>query len=571
MDKRISLLAATGLTALSVGLTAPAHAADRVFPLSGPANAVLQPHPETGAPKEKSLRYDLNYLGVGNSFAGDFTITFDLGKVAGVASVRLDPAKPNPKCAPSGTTIVCKQQELSVGNGAEGGFDLLVSAAQGSKNGASGDIAVTGKVAGATITPVTTKVTVGGPDLVVDELKLTSEAKAGDRQALPLAFANRGTLPAKSIALELDTSYGLELAEVYDNCRREERGVPVGTRTVCLVEGEFLPGESYQLSPESPLHLKVTEKAYNDRLRYGVVPDPVPVKDQDKMPGTTPVEQPATGKKLMAVKAQAPVQAKSAGEDRRFFGAAEQTDLNPVDNERTFDFTAKANKADFEAIAFSQSGKAGDTIAAELGFRNKGPAWISHLRSGESVARTDIVVPDGIKITEVPVNCRAVNADGSDRKEQPGAPRYFCDAGLVASANGKHDLRFVMKIEKAVANAKGSVTVGEPTATGTKPHVFDPVTVNNTTPFVVEVKDGASPSPSASASASASPSPSASASASASASPVVSSGPSAAGGAGGNLASTGSSVGPVALGAAAAVIVGGALYVGVRRRSAGRA
>ncbi|MFD5508884.1 peptidase [Streptomyces sp. NPDC127051] len=562
MDKRISLLAATGLAALSLGAAAPALAAEPVFPLGGPSALVLQPAPDTGASKERSLRYELAYVGPGNSFPGEFTVTVDLTKAAAVASVRLDPAKPRPNCTTSATAIVCKQQGLSVGTGGNGNsFDLLVSAAEDAKNGASGEIAVTGRVAGAGVTPVTTKLTVGGPDLYLGELKPKAEVTAGEQQDLPLAFANRGTLPARSVALELDTSAGLEPAETYDNCRRQDHG-GMGATTVCLVEGEFLPGESYQLAPDSPLHLKTTERAYQDRLRYGVVPDPAPVKDASE-------GKPATGKKLKLVKASAAVPVTDSNLDARDARHAEDTDLNPRDNERTFEFTAKGARADFEAVTASPSGKVGDTVVAELGFRNKGPAVISHLRSGESVARTDIVMPAGVQVTDVPRNCRAVSADGSDRAEQLGAPRYFCDGGMFADVSGAYTGRFSMKIEKAVADAKGSVTVGEPVAGGTKPLAFDPVGGNSKAVFVVEVKGGTSPSPSGSASAS--PSASASASPSASVSPSASAFASAAGGTGGNLASTGSSVGPIALGALGAVAVGGALYVGVRRRSGGHA
>ncbi|MFE6841624.1 peptidase [Streptomyces sp. NPDC057686] len=549
------------MATLSLGVAVPALAAEPAFPLGGPSAQVLQPYPDSDAPKERSLRYDLHYVGPGNSFPGEFTVTVDLSKVAGVASVRLDPAKPRPNCTTSATAIVCKQQGLSVGNPGANTFDLLVSAAKDSKNGASGEIAVTGKVTGASVTPVTTKLTVGGPDLHLGELKPKAEVTAGEQQDLPLAFANRGTLPAKSVALELDASAGLEPAETYDNCRRQDRG-GMGATTVCLVEGEFLPGESYQLAPDSPLHLKTTERAYQDRLQYGVVPDPAPSKD-------APEGKPATGKKLKLVKASAAVPVTDSNLDPRNARRAENTDLNPGDNERSFEFTANGARADFEAVTASPSGKVGDTVVAELGFRNKGPAVISHLRSGQSVARTDVVIPAGVQVTDVPRNCRAVNADGSDRAEQLGAPRYFCDGGLFADVPGTYAGRFAMKIEKAVAGAQGSVTVGEPVAGGTKPLAFDPVAGNAQAAFVVEVKGAASPSPSPSTSVSASPSPSASASASAT--PSASSSTTAAGGTGGNLASTGSSVGPVALGALAAVVVGGALYVGVRRRSGGHA
>ncbi|MFB6812892.1 peptidase [Streptomyces sp. NPDC056387] len=557
MDKRISLMAAAGLATLSLGAAAPALAAEPAIPLSGPSAQVLQPYPDSGTSKERSLRYDLDHTGTGTGtgtgFPGEFTVTVDLTKVAGLASVRLDPAKPRPNCTTSATAIVCKQQGLSAVPGGNG-IDLLVSAAQGGKNGASGEITVKGAVAGASVTPVTTKVTVGGPDLHVGEVRSKAEVTAGEQQDLPLAFANRGTLPARSVALELDATAGLEPVETYDNCTRQDRG-GAGATTVCLVEGEFLPGESYQLSPDSPLHLKTTERAYRDSLRYGVVPDPAPARG-------APAAKTATGKRLVLVKASAAV---PVTDSHLVPGAARtgNTDLNPDDNQRAFDVTAKGTTADFEAVTASPAGKEGDTVTAELGFRNKGPAVIDYVRSGQSAARTDIVMPAGVRVTDVPRGCRAVNADGSDRREQLGAPRYFCDGGPLADVSAPYTHTFGLKIEKAVAGAKGSVTVGEPAAAGTRLHAIDPVAGNNTAAFTVDVKAGASASPSASASTSPSPSASASASVSASASSSVS----AAGGASGNLASTGSPVGPIALGALGAVAVGGALYAGARRRS----
>ncbi|MEU8843271.1 peptidase, partial [Streptomyces roseus] len=367
MDKRISLLAATGLAALSLGAAAPALAAEPALPLAGPSALVLQPSPATGPSKERSLHYELDYAGHGNGFPGEFTVTVDLTKVAGVASVRPDPARPRPNCTTSATAIVCKQQGLSVGSGRDAnGIDLLVSAAKDTKNGASGEIAVAGRVAGASVTPVTTRLTVGGPDLYMGELRPESEVTAGEQQDLPLAFANRGTLPARSVALELEASAGLEPAETYDNCRPQDHG-GMGATTVCLVEGEFLPGESYRLAPDSPLHLKTTARAYQDRLRYAVVPDPAPDKSADK---GADQGRPATGRQLKLVKAAAavPVTGSAAAAPA---GHAENTDLNPADNERSLEFTAKGARADFEAVTASPSGKVGDTVAAELGFRNK--------------------------------------------------------------------------------------------------------------------------------------------------------------------------------------------------------
>ncbi|MFD2122065.1 hypothetical protein ACFSNO_24990 [Streptomyces cirratus] len=134
------------------------------------------------------------------------------------------------------------------------------------------------------------------------------------------------------------------------------------------------------------------------------------------------------------------------------------SDLNPGDNRREFAFHTE-NTADFTTSPVSLKGKAGDTLSTAFVFENKGPAWIHAANPADSLARTVVVVPEGAKVTGKPQECLAVDADGTKRAEQLGAPRYECALGNRVSENEKVVYPFDLLIEKVVEDAKGSVTV----------------------------------------------------------------------------------------------------------------
>ncbi|MET9695735.1 peptidase [Streptomyces sp. NPDC006529] len=554
MRKRISLLAAAGLVAL--GLTTPAAAADPVFPLTGPSALGLRLHPGTpaGVAKESLLAYSLD-PGTTAPLQGEYTFTVDLAALAGTADVRENPAVAHPECVRAAATLVCKETVLAPG--VRPGFELLVGAAKGSADGANADLTVTGTVKGATIRPATTRITVGGPDLVMDRLPLRADLVPGQKQPVPLAFANTGNRPAHGVVLELAATRGMEFLERYDNCVTRDGGRTAVT--LCTFEGDFGPGEAYELA--DPLTLRATGRAYEEQLGYGIYETGTGPQAGSALPAPAG-KAPGTGKTLAVKKRAAATSAKSA------------TDLEPGDNRREFAFRT-ANTADFAAIGAALAAKTGQSVTAEFGFRNLGPAWISRARTGQApaaVARTDIRIPAGASVTKKPEACRAVNADGGERtaQQQLGAPRYFCESGVTVLEDGQERYAFELRVDRAVEGAagKGSVVVGEAAPQGVVTHRFDPKADDNTAAIVLDVKGGASPSPSTSGSPtpSGSPSPSTSVSVAPSGSPAPGT---VGGGTGSNgpLASTGSSAAPLALGAAMLLAAGGALYVGFRRRT----
>ncbi|MFG2991441.1 LPXTG cell wall anchor domain-containing protein [Streptomyces sp. NPDC048257] len=550
MRKRISLLAACGLVALGLATT-PAHAADPVFTLAGPAEIGLRPHPgQSGEPQKTSVEFRVVNDST-QTFGRQSTFTIDLQALKGVADVKLAQEQ-GADCTLTATAVTCKRWALWTGDTTV--VDLDLSAAKDSKVGASANLTVTGQAEGATFKTATTKVRVGGPDLVLEKARLKAELKPGDKQNLPIVFANEGTDPVNGVVLELRTTHGIGLVEQYDNCSysddtRADQPWNTGWSTVqCLLEGEYEPGATYGV--DGSLTLKAAPHAFIDGLTYAVYA----AGDQPK---TGKQRTPAGGKKLAAAKQAAKATAQAA---------PRSGDLDPWDNIQEFDFATK-NTADLVATGASLKGKAGETVRADFGFRNNGPAWVAYLRSGEDVARTDIVIPAGAKVTKVPAGCTGVNADGTHREQTLGAPRYFCSTGHVVGERETFSYPFELRIETVVADAKGSVTVGQWTPEGTTGQRWDPNHANNKAAFVINAKDGG-PAPTPTTSVTPSPTtsgtPTATATATASATGTGVT-------ANGGLASTGTSAQAIALGGAVLLAAGGGLFLAFRRKAGGHA
>ncbi|MFB7255259.1 LPXTG cell wall anchor domain-containing protein [Streptomyces nojiriensis] len=553
MRKRISLLAAGALVALGPATT-PAHAADPVFTLAGPAGIGLRPHPgQSGEPQKTSVEFRI-VNDSAKTFDRQSTFTIDLSGLKGVADVALAKEK-GADCTLTAAAVTCKRWALWTGDSAVVKLDL--SAAKDSKAGASADLTVTGAAEGATFRSATTKVRVGGPDLVLERARLKADQKPGDRQNLSIIFANEGTDPVNGVVLEMRTTHGIDLVEQYDNCSYSDdtgsgRPWTTGWTTVqCLLEGEYEPGAVYGV--DGPLTLKAAPHAFIDGLTYAVYA----AGDQPKAAKN---RAPAAARTKLAAAKQAP---KAAARS-----AQQPADLDPWDNIQEFDFATR-NTADLVATGVSLKGKAGETVTADFGFRNDGPAWVAYLRSHEAVARTDIVIPAGAKVTKVPAGCTGVNADGTHRDQTLGAPRYFCSTGHVVGEKETFTYPFQLKIEKVVADAKGAITVGQWTPEGTTGQRWDPNHANDKAAFVINAKD-TGPAPTATPTTSATPAPTGSATPTATATPSAS-----ATGTGvtpnGGLASTGSSAQAIALGGAVLLAVGGGLFLAFRRKAGGHA
>ncbi|UCA53479.1 peptidase [Streptomyces sp. WA6-1-16] len=562
-------LAAAGLLAAAslAGAAAPAQAADTpVFTLGGPAETALHPYPESGKPKSSTVGISLNNPSEdeeNGGFGGYFTLTFDLSGVAGVADVEFE-GEGNPDCEVTGTKAVC--EDWGIWPGLQDAVDLVVTAADGSENGDTGTIKVTGEADGATFTPFTTRLTVGGPDLVMERLPFKTELTPGEKQQAPITFANRGTRDADGVLLTLRYSRGLDIPQRYSNCEYtvDDPGEPDfgSTTALCSVEGAFEAGATYTLA--TPLTLEATERAYYDTFLYRIEEDSAAQRTAQRAGAAF---ERGTGGVLKAVPAKKGPAARSA-------------DLDPYDNQQDVDFRTK-NTADFVAYGDDVAGAEGSFVKADIGFRNEGPAWIGHIRSGEDVATVDFTVPRGASVTSKPERCRAVTADGKYREDQTSpAPRYVCNTSMTVRDGSGLDLPFELRVDKAMVGASGAVTVRNTWLQNPK-LPFDPKPGNNTAYLVLngegdgdgsdsggatEGGDGGSGEPSTPPTSSPDPEESESGTSGSTTSGGSSAGT--AGGSGGGLASTGS-IALIASGTAAAALAAGlVLFTAARRRAA---
>ncbi|MFH9237163.1 peptidase [Streptomyces anulatus] len=572
LRRAAGFLAAAGLLAAVplAGAAAPARAADvPVFALGGPAETGLNPYPESGEPRHSTLGFTIDNPiqdEENGGYEGDFTLTFDLSGIDGIADVAFDGESGGADCEVTGTKAVCEDWGIRPGN--QRAADLLVTAAEGSRAGDTGTIRVTGEAEGATFTPFTTRLTVGGPDLVMHRLPFDQELNPGDEQQAPITFTNRGSRDADGVLLTLMYSRGLDIPQRYANCEYtvDDPDVPgIGwTTALCSVEGAFEAGGTYTLA--TPLTIEATTRAYYDTFVYRIHEDGAAQRAAQR--AGAPFARGA-GPVLKAVPAQASQQG----------ATARGSDLNPGDNQQEADFRTE-NTADFVAYGDEASGAAGTTVRADIGFRNEGPAWIGNIRSGEDVATVDFTVPQGASVSAKPDRCRAVTADGKYREDQKSpAPRYVCDTSMTVRDGAGLDLPFELRIDKALIGASGEVTVR-----GTWPQnpalPFDPKPANNTAFLVLNGEggsdsggttgggDGGSGEPSTPPTSAPDPEKSPSGAPGSSASTTSGGSAGTTGGSGGGLASTGSTA-LIASGTAAAALAAGlVLFTAARRRAA---
>lgn len=561
-------LAATGLLAAgSLALGSPAQAAGPELVIGGPAATALYPFPASGAPRKSTVAITVDNPsrdGEHGTFDGDFTVTFDLTGIAGVA-VASFARTGGTDCEVTGPTAVCHGHGLGPGRNTL--TELELSAAEGSSTGDSGTIGATGTADGATFAAFSTKVVIGGPDLVMERLPLKQKLNPGDTQPVPVTFTNSGTRAADGVVLTLMYSRGLDFVERYANCAYSEgetgSGFPAGTIARCSVPGMYEAGATYRLAV--PLSLRATEHALYDTFVYRIEEADGADREQGNVPGRG-ARHAAAG----AGAGEGPVLTLKES------AAVRGVDLAPGDNQQEADFVT-ANSADFVAYGARVKGAAGDTVAATIGFRNKGPAWVGYLRSGEPVATVDFTVPEGASVTGSPAACRGVTADGQYRANPSGAPRYVCDTSMAVRDGADFALRFQLKIDKVVTGASGAVRVRTPHLAAPRGLPFDPKPGNNTAQLVLNSDSdsgdngdtGTSGGDGGSGSTTTGGGSAGSATTGGSTGGSTTSGTATGGSTGGALASTGTVALPVAAGAVAAIAAGGVLYATARRRRDG--
>ncbi|WP_031081675.1 hypothetical protein [Streptomyces sp. NRRL WC-3549] len=434
---RLATSAAVVTGALLTGLSVPASAdepqSDQLW-ISVPYEQNLQAGSESETDFEVGLYHDNDTFSV-----IDGQVTVDVSGLAGVAEV----SWPS-DCAPAGTTAVCDIPVVPViGEDYAPQITLGLRPAAGAELGAQGKVTyeatALGGPDGTLEAPkdsfVSTVTVTSGPDLALNELDPVTGAQPGSVHTLPLTVTNRGAVPAQGFTLGMTASYGLGFDSRYDVCTYTDLGADDYApmyQADCAFDQVLEPGETFTL-PE-PLRMSLAPHALTERL------------DISLRPG----------------------------------GGAE--DIAEEDNYVSVALKA-VSTADFSVRDVKVSGAAGDTVRADVTFRNNGPGWFGNLGSGDSVALVEFTVPAGTTATSVPEACEPRALSGGYRAGRLGAPSYVCEMPYWVLEDTTRVFPFDLRVDTVVPDAHGAVTL-RPASFGTD-FPFDPEPGNNTATVTV--------------------------------------------------------------------------------------
>lgn len=430
--RSVGLLAATGLAA--VGLVGTAQAAPAPLPvtITGEDRVDLSLNSGNGDDTEPQVDLRLNVPGeefdgdgvIPPVFTGDYTIRIDASELAGVASVKLP-------CDADGLVAVCSGYELYAGETYNrlGGIRLDIN--DDSQAGDFGTIKVTGEGEGLEFTPLDIDVLVGGPEFVNRQLSLPAGLKAGDTYAAPVGLHNKGAMDSEGAVLRFHGSRGLSFPDSYGNCAYTEVTTgPLlhqGTDAICTFPDTIKAGTAYALT--EPLNVKTADFALYDVFTYSFS-----------------AISPAEAKSLREAKDYRP----GNGPDLKL---KEVPGADPADYSRYAELDLPAtNTYDLELTGASLKGAAGDTVTANLGFRNNGPAWISALRSGGEPIGFTVEVPEGATVTKAPEACRETDI-------AEGTRGYLCWVDTPLLEDAELSFPFGLRIDRVVENAKAKVAL----------------------------------------------------------------------------------------------------------------
>ncbi|MFE2351234.1 hypothetical protein [Kitasatospora cineracea] len=545
-----SLGLATALATLALGGAAvpAAHAADSTLKIEAPGAVAVDP--DSTAPGHGS---DSTQLRLGLTLSDHPTpatgrITVDLAPLQGIASVTV----PGNACTVVGQVLTCDAMPMYEGKQS---LDLYLYAPTSARPvGSTAVLHTTAVFARATAT-ADTRVTLGGSNVVVEEVPTNRDLKPGDTWTPVLKVTNRGQLPASQLYLTFTGGMELTFLPQFSNCRYATDGDVV----ICTVHAGVDPGETVRLSP---IGFKVDADAYypyEDVRVSSAEPDLSGWLGHYRFtPG------PASAPKL-AVLGKPEGGAPNGVVD---FERLNSTSLNAV-VPNTADFVASGSWA-------PEAGKQQGKLTA--GMVNNGPASIDW-RSGSHPARVRVALPAQAEVLQKPDDCYPTSTD-------PAVNSFDCGTTPYIRNGYRASFDFTVRADPA---AKLSATVslpslGEDNQESGKP--WDPDQANDVVTVALggEASTG-TPSPQPSRSATAGPggsTPSVPATPApgttpAAPSPSASGGPGTGGGtgggstAGGNLASTGGGQGAgttVGLGLGA-IALGGGVLVAARRRKAG--
>ncbi|WP_328695784.1 hypothetical protein [Streptomyces sp. NBC_00342] len=289
------------------------------------------------------------------------------------------------------------------------------------------------------------------PGLALGKIVPIDGVKPGSELSLPGSFTNTGTAALDKVWMAWSVTLGLGFSQTPSNCSTQNLGgadeTPQSFVMVCEFDQTVDPGVVY--APEG-LKLKVQDSALNDELA-------VRVSDSRIETGTGEEGPPDQG----------------TGPAVKLVERPDETPAAPGSTEPAWGKTNVSAKstADFQVTGAQLKGKVGDTVPLTVKFINAGPGWVA----GEpytSVTHVRVKMPAGTTVTQA--SCKS-----------QGQGTYDCGTpNSWVYADSEITYKFKLKIDKAVAGAKGSVALEK------KSRPFDPVKSNDTADILLNV-DGA--------------------------------------------------------------------------------
>ncbi|WP_406838268.1 hypothetical protein ACICHK_22230 [Streptomyces sp. AHU1] len=435
-----ALAAATALTGLSTGSAAgaPTPPAGTRVVLESPATAEALPYESYGLPM------DVWVLNRGAATLDSYKLTVDATSLKGIADVTAcwKPADPVRVCDSDGI--------ISSDGGRAHKIDLR--RAKNAVVGASGEIRMTVESHGVQLATRTIKVTVPDPGVVLDRLERTpggEKVKPGTSMKVTSGFTNYGATAKDAVGLHMLYD-GLTPDEEFSNCEYStSHGTAHGGGTVsCVFEGSFAVGGSYDLDLGS-VTADTAELNGSLSVSYG----------KAEHDWGDEAHHRGTGRELRPTPrpASAP-----PGEPQ----------------ERGVTSFRIDNTADLRAVgATVRQKKAGDPVRFTVGVRNDGPAgmlaWTGSEPGEDPPYKTRVYLPAGTETVTTPKACHEFTKHGVlDYYECHGdVDDYWIDPGQYT----KWD--FDLRVVDPAKLKPGRITVDSlPT---------DPDRANNTAAIVV--------------------------------------------------------------------------------------
>ncbi|MGW2783149.1 hypothetical protein ACWC3X_18175 [Streptomyces populi] len=519
-----ALAAATALTGLSTGSAAgaPTPPAGVRVVLESPATAEALPYESYGLPMDVWVR------NMGTATLDSYKLTVDATSLKGIADVTAcwKPADPVRVCDSEGT--------IPSDWGRVHKIDLR--RAKNAAVGASGEIRMTVESHGVRLATRTIKVTVPDPGVVLDRLERTpggGKVKPKTSMKVTSGFTNYGATAKDAVGLHMLYD-GLTPDEEFSNCEYStSHGTAHGGGTVsCVFEGSFAVGGSYDLDLGS-VTADTAELEGSLAVSYG--------KAEYDWDGEA--HHRGTGRELKPTPrpASAP-----PGEPQ----------------ERGVTSFRIDNTADLQAVgATVRQEKAGDPVKVTVGVRNNGPAgmlaWTGSEPGEDPPYETRVYIPAGTEAVTIPKACHESTKRGAlDSYECHGdVDDYWIDPGQ----HTKWD--FDLRVVDPARLKPGRITVDRLSV--------DPDKANNTAAIVVRAPGDASGTGGTSGGSGGSTGSGGTSGGDGNGGSGGGSTATAAGGTGsGGMAETGASTSvTLAAGASAlALLLGGGLFLGLRRR-----